>query len=52
MTVEQGVRKLVEGGWHMDDADTVLAELQTAGPSPARDDSQAVPDSNEEGSTQ
>jgi len=50
MSVDQAVRKLVEGGWHMDDAQQVLAELQASGPditlpprTSAPDEPQAVP---------
>jgi hypothetical protein len=43
MTIDQAVRSLVEGGWHIDDAETVLAELQVSGPAPASDEPPVVP---------
>lgn len=42
-TANQAVRKLVEGGWGVDDAQTMIDEIETAGPAPALDDAPVVP---------
>lgn len=43
MTTDQAVSKLVEGGWHGEDAQQIIDELTLAGPAPALDEPQAVP---------